>query len=265
MRANCGYGAAVTWTDGVRRLRAVDPRLVDGSLAAVLAGGAAVQLVQQGQHGTLRWLAVMGTVLPLPARRRFPLACFWVMFVCAMLSLQPPTYAGYAALFLAVYGLGAYSTRRVLAFASPHRLRPRPGGRERPGGTPRWYLEVPAWLVEVTLGLALLLLGSSIRQLQGRAGRLEHDRELATRVAVADERARLARELRDVVAHSVSVMPVQGPRRDSPRWSRRSISLRVIDGASSASPAATMRTVAISCSGETSSSRQPLAPAWSAA
>ena len=206
---NRSYSAAVTWTDGIRRLRALDPRIVDGALAAVLAAGAAAQLVQQGQHGPLRWLAVMGTVLPLPARRRFPLACFWVMFACALLSLQPPTYAGYAALFLAVYGLGAYSTRRVLAFASPIASAIILGVAGALAGPPGWFLQVPAGLAELTLGLALLLLGYSIRQLQDRAGRLERERELATRVAVADERGRLARELHDVVAHSVSVMLVQ--------------------------------------------------------
>ncbi|HSH83181.1 MAG TPA: histidine kinase, partial [Herpetosiphonaceae bacterium] len=71
---------------------------------------------------------------------------------------------------------------------------------------------LPAWLF---LGAAWLM-GWTLRKrrvqavwLEDRAARLELERETRARAAVAEERARIARELHDVVAHSVSVMVVQ--------------------------------------------------------
>jgi signal transduction histidine kinase len=67
-------------------------------------------------------------------------------------------------------------------------------------------------------GPALLawVLGDSMRyrrayyaNLEDRAARLERERDAQARVAAVAERARIARELHDVIAHNVSVMVVQ--------------------------------------------------------
>jgi signal transduction histidine kinase len=70
----------------------------------------------------------------------------------------------------------------------------------------------------VPCGASLIawVLGDSMRyrrayyaSLEERAAQLERDRDAQTQIAAAAERARIARELHDVIAHNVSVMVVQ--------------------------------------------------------
>ena len=61
------------------------------------------------------------------------------------------------------------------------------------------------WLV----GFALHERAEQMEAAEQRAARAERERESAARVAVAEERTRIARELHDVVAHAVSVMVLQ--------------------------------------------------------
>ena len=59
------------------------------------------------------------------------------------------------------------------------------------------------------LGRALRRRRLATAELQGRAAQLGRDREERARAAVAEERGRIARELHDVIAHSMSVIVVQ--------------------------------------------------------
>ncbi|MDX6556814.1 MAG: hypothetical protein QOD86_3009 [Miltoncostaeaceae bacterium] len=64
-------------------------------------------------------------------------------------------------------------------------------------------------LVAVVSGIAITQGSLRARELEERARLVDAQREEQARTAVADERARIAREMHDVVAHSVSVMVVQ--------------------------------------------------------
>jgi signal transduction histidine kinase len=73
-----------------------------------------------------------------------------------------------------------------------------------------------AWLFTVIPGVAMVLLRGAVRGRQlraeglaARAELLEREHELRAHEAVAEERARIARELHDLVAHNVSVMVIQ--------------------------------------------------------
>jgi len=62
-----------------------------------------------------------------------------------------------------------------------------------------------AWLA----GFALRTRAEQAEAAEERAALAERERETAARIAVAEERARITRELHDIVAHSVSVMVLQ--------------------------------------------------------
>jgi signal transduction histidine kinase len=79
-----------------------------------------------------------------------------------------------------------------------------------PGHTTAELILIPvefgiAWAA----GLALRVRSEQAEAAETRAAQAEREREAAARVAVAEERARIARELHDIVAHAVSVMVLQ--------------------------------------------------------
>jgi signal transduction histidine kinase len=79
-----------------------------------------------------------------------------------------------------------------------------------PGRTTAELILIPvefgiAWAV----GFALRLRGEQAEAAEMRAALAEREREAGARIAVAEERARIARELHDIVAHAMSVMVLQ--------------------------------------------------------
>jgi signal transduction histidine kinase len=201
---------------GLPRLRgalAQRPVLVDGAFALVLALTGVRWLLREGRHpNPWMWVLEFGLYLPLAWRRRVPFSVFCVVAAVALGqwlagALFPP---GDLALLVALYAVGAYS---------------------------RWRSTLLAWLVlEVGVALAIdqwaapgstlkafvMLSGVTTaaavigvymrtrlayhRSLEDRAARLERERDQQAQIAAAAERSRIAREVHDIVTHSLSVM-----------------------------------------------------------
>ena len=155
--------------------------------------------------------------LPLLLRRRFPFAAPVVVFgaLAVMTFADPGATAGsptlVAAVFFAFWSVGAHAEPRqaaaglAIGFAAIVVVTERDPGVE--------YAETGAFfVVGAGVWLAALVLqrrGRRTSALEARAARLERERDEQERAAVAAERRRIARDLHDVIAHSVSVMIVQ--------------------------------------------------------
>ena len=155
--------------------------------------------------------------LVLLARRRFPFAAPAGMLVAgAALSfidgrLMTYTAASFLSALAACVLLGLLPERRQgllgLAIANAAVLIIVGNDPESAGGD---FVFLPllfsaVWLSAFGFGRKL----EHAREAEERAARLELEREAEARAAVAEERARIARELHDVVGHAVSVMTVQ--------------------------------------------------------
>ena len=193
--------------------------LVLAGLGVGLAGTVVGQDKTDGPTGPLWFdvLAIAAIVTPLFARRRFPFgAPVAVGAAVALTSLVDerlvpyafiPFLAGCAAVFLvgllrertqAVAGLVlAIGVEALVAYRDPL--------KNVSAFVATCVVFGLIWMVAFTLGRKF----EEAAQARDRAARAEREREERARAAVTEERARIARELHDVVGHSVSVMTVQ--------------------------------------------------------
>jgi signal transduction histidine kinase len=167
-----------------------------------------------------QWFAVPAiALLPLPllARRRFPFAAPAAVWILGGgLSLADGRLATFNGATLAA-GLAAAFLLGNLSDAVQGRigLAVAVGGAvivvyNDPSNPTGEFVSIPlmvtiAWLA----GFALRERSVQAEAAEERARLAEFEREAAARVAVAEERVRIARELHDVVAHAMSVMVLQ--------------------------------------------------------
>ena len=203
------------------RIRGWLPPWPDIALAAVLlfgSGGVVVTATSRpvGEAtpvatGSHTWLLVALGILtflqsaPLAFRRRRPILVLTAVVVASVvLSFFGRSPIEVLALWVALYSVAAYTDRTTAIRAGLGALILLAGPLALNGDL---------GLIEEIFELGFLALGwmfgAYLGELRGRAERVRREQENERGRAVAEEQARIARELHDVMAHSVSVMVVQ--------------------------------------------------------
>ncbi|WP_217915052.1 sensor histidine kinase [Miltoncostaea marina] len=205
------------------RLRRVPPAAADAVVAAAVALGVSVAIAARqepdaAEPDALAYLVGVAIAAPLLVRRRRPLGGFLVSAALVMAYHA----LGYPAIGLAApLAVGLYSAARA--------------GRALPALAVMLLLEVNGFayqvlveggslvsvvgsqlMIELLLIAALLLLAEALRsrrawmdEVTERLRRTEEEREREAQARLEAERRRIAREMHDVLAHTVAVIGVQ--------------------------------------------------------
>jgi signal transduction histidine kinase len=192
--------------------------VADHQIREVLPGvGEAIEPSGTDARVALSALALV-TSGALILRRRYPLAVLCTVTCLALLTPQDVARLTFYPLVVAVYSAAAYSPYRIptLAAVPAAVLLVYTSGTStthvypyQPGIVPNEY--VVLWILGPLAMAANGLRTWRVRTDEGRARltAVEREQTEALRRAVVEERARIARELHDVVTHNVSVMVIQ--------------------------------------------------------
>jgi signal transduction histidine kinase len=224
MRHHAGlpYGHAVARRPLTDRLRSVDPRLLDGMLTVALVTlGVGSQFTASVSNdelfkdtGVLAVLFGLMTTVPVYWRRRYPLPSLVVSsagIFAVSAGMWRVNNLPIAVLFI-TYAVGAHASRRqaitglllVVATIGAIYLTDAPD-LDATEALLNMLLFSGAWLAGQVVQARNATAEAKLAEAQERA---ESHRQQEAR-AVAEERLRLAQELHDVVAHSMSVIAVQ--------------------------------------------------------
>jgi signal transduction histidine kinase len=215
------------------------PPLLDVVLAGALVLAAELEAVLE-PVSVARWvdgLLVLGFTVPLAWRRRAPLTVLAIAIAAVLVYGEVESAGSHQTLILAI---------ALASFTAGYELPPR-----RAWAAPAIIVAADA-LATIALGQdggefvfvaviyvgpwafgqALRRRGHRVDELAARADQLELERQRAEVEAVEAERARIARELHDVVSHSISVIAVQSQairRRLGPEHEREAADLAGVE------------------------------------
>ncbi len=192
--------AAARWLErhgaNAARLAARHETIVDVAVALLIATASFTGLAIQGRlHHPDTIVFCLALCAPLPVRGRSRTLCFALVAGVALAQwlMSTPQIADLSVL-VALYWLALDGPIMAAARWSPNEV-------------------AKYWIGLTGCGIAAAVLGVSIRQrrallasLQERAARLEFERDQEGRLGAAAERARIAREMHDIVSHNLTVM-----------------------------------------------------------
>jgi signal transduction histidine kinase len=195
------------------------PTHVDGVVAAFLVLFGLTSMLSADRGWWLFAPTLIGA--PIVVRRKYPTEVFWTVIGIGAFEVLTPAFIAPSGLAvpIALYGLAAYRPRRrslialgvclLGALVVTVRICLLGGHNEYLLATFLAGLLSSPMVIAWIAGDSMQYRRSYYVDLEEKARRLEHERDQQAQIAAATERARIARELHDVVAHNVSVMVVQ--------------------------------------------------------
>ncbi|GAB3849830.1 sensor histidine kinase [Micromonospora andamanensis] len=198
--------------DRQARLRAFDrrrPWVMDTLVAVPIVLFSIPNIIESPLSATIATLALLP---PLYWRRRYPFPAFLVTAAIDLTEGLLGVGVGAGVILLVMlFGVASRGSWRALAWASGialallvaqiYLINPVTENR-----TITLFLVIGTSAAAVASGIAVRTRRAYLIALEDRAARLEVERDQRARLAVAEERARVAREMHDIVGHHVSVI-----------------------------------------------------------
>ncbi len=206
------------WPEFRRRAAGTPAWAQDAAIALVLVavevsllwfGGAGALSGASPDQGLLALALVLASSVPLVWRRRAPVGVLVMTLAAVTLKRLAGAPVHTFGMLVALFSVAALAPRARSWAALGGTILVTTTAVLLMGGPRLLPINVVVVVTAWVLGDRQRVRRAYIAELEQRAAQLEREREDRARLAVAEERARIARDLHDVVAHSVSLMVVQ--------------------------------------------------------